>query len=501
MGRKELTMRKAGILLPITSLPSEYGIGAFTESAYSFVDFLERSGQSYWQILPIGPTSFGDSPYQSPSAFAGNPYMISLKKLAEDGLLEKHEFENADFGDTKTDIDYEKLYNTRYIILKKAFSRFNTEDSRYQEFLKNNEFWLFDYAFFMSLKGYFGEKTWQNWPDDIAKREPDAMARYINILKDEIEFWQFLQYEFFEEWLDLKKYANEHGIKIIGDMPIYTAMDSSDVWQNPELFQLDENLSPIAVAGCPPDGFSWEGQLWGNPLYDWEEHKKQGYNWWIKRISHCQTIFDMVRIDHFRGFDEYYAIPYPAVNAVHGAWEKGPGIDLFNALGKFSDKDKIIAEDLGFITDSVKKLLADTGFSGIKVLEFAFDSRDENAKNDYLPHNYPENSVCYTGTHDNQTLLSWLKTIQPDEQRQIRDYICDYYTPLDELNIPLISLVLRSSAEIAIIPIQDYMSLDDSARINTPSTLGTNWRWRLLKDQLTDDLSRKILKMTRLSGR
>lgn len=494
-------MRKAGILLPITSLPSDYGIGGFTESAYRFIDFLEKSGQSFWQILPIGPTSFGDSPYQSPSAFAGNPYMISLKKLAEDGLLEKHEFENADFGDIKTDIDYEKLYLTRFDILKKAYSRFNTNDWEYQQFLNSNNFWLPDYAFFMSLKIYFDEKPWQKWPEDIAKREASALTKYRDILKDEIEFWQFLQYEFFKGWFDIKRYANERGIKIIGDMPIYTAMDSSDVWQNPHLFQLDENLSPIAVAGCPPDGFSAEGQLWGNPLYNWQAHKNQGYDWWIKRISNCLTMFDMVRIDHFRGFDEYYAIPYPAVNAVHGAWEKGPGIDLFNALGRFADKDKIIAEDLGFITDSVKTLLAETGFSGIKVLEFAFDSRDENAKNDYLPHNYPENSVCYTGTHDNQTLVSWIQTISPDEQKMVRDYLADYYTPLEKLNIPLISLILRSPSEISIIPIQDYMSLDDSARINTPSTLGTNWRWRLKKEDLTDELSEKILKMTRLSGR
>ncbi len=494
-------MRKAGILLPITSLPSDYGIGGFTDSAYRFIDFLKKSGQSFWQILPIGPTSFGDSPYQSPSAFAGNPYMISLKRLADDGLLEYAEFENVNFGDTKNDIDYERLYKTRYIVLKKAFSRFNTNDWDYRKFLSENSFWLPDYAFFMSLKGHFEEKPWQEWPRDVAKRETETLNRYREILKDEIEFWQFLQYEFFKGWQDLKRYANEKGIKIIGDMPIYTAMDSSDVWQNPKLFQLDENLSPIAVAGCPPDGFSWEGQLWGNPLYDWQEHKNQGYDWWIKRISNCLTIFDMVRIDHFRGFDEYYAIPYPAENAVHGSWEKGPGIDLFNAMGQFADKDKIIAEDLGFITDSVKKLLADTGFSGIKVLEFAFDSRDENAKNDYLPHNYPENSVCYTGTHDNQTLVSWLKTITPEEQNMVRDYLSDYYTPLEKLNIPLISLVLRSSSEIAIIPIQDYMSLDDSARINTPSTLGTNWRWRLLKDELNDELSEKILKMTRLSGR
>ena len=501
MGGKVLKMRKAGILLPIASLPSDYGIGGFTDSAYRFIDFLKDSGQSFWQILPIGPTSFGDSPYQSPSAFAGNPYFISIKKLNQKGLLEESEYANVDFGDTKNDIDYEKLYNERFIVLKKAFSRFNTSDSNYQEFLKKNSLWLPDYALFMSLKGYFEEKPWQMWPEKIAKRDEDTLNRYKNLLKSQIEFWQFLQFEFFEEWLDIKKYANERGIKIIGDMPIYTAMDSSDVWQNPNLFQLDGTLSPIAVAGCPPDGFSAEGQLWGNPLYDWPEHKNQSYSWWKNRLSHCLTMFDIVRIDHFRGFDEYYSIPYPAENAVHGSWKKGPGLDLFLALGQVAKSDKIIAEDLGFITDSVKKLLSDTGFSGIKVLEFAFDSRDENAKNDYLPHNYPENSVCYTGTHDNQTLVSWLQTITPDEQNMVRDYLSDYYTPLEKLNIPLISLVLRSSAEISIIPIQDYMSLDDKARINTPSTLGTNWRWRLKKEDLTEELSKMILKMTRLSGR
>lgn len=495
-------MRKAGILLPITSLSSDYGIGDFSKSAYDFVDWLADSGQSYWQVLPMGPTSFGDSPYQSPSAFAGNPYFISLESLISDGELSKNDCDLADLGDNPTDIDYEKLYKNRYSLLKIAYKNFNGQNSaEYKSFLEKSQLWLEDYSLFMAIKDHYNGLEWHKWNRDIKMREPDAISNYKLLLEDEINFWCYVQYKFFLQWNKLKKYANEKGIKIIGDIPIYASMDSADVWAEPSLFQLDKDAVPIAVAGCPPDAFSPTGQLWGNPLYDWNEHKKSSYAWWIKRLEHCFLLYDVVRIDHFRGFDEYYSIPFGNKDATIGKWEKGPGIELFKAMENALGKKEVIAEDLGFITDSVKQLLADSGYAGIKVLEFAFDARDTGCQNDYLPHNYPVNCVAYTGTHDNQTLVSWYETISDEEKKLVRDYICDKYTPTDELNMPLISLLMMSNAKICIIPIQDYLGYDDKARINTPSTLGTNWRWRLEKGALTKSLEKEIFSVTKRYGR
>lgn len=495
-------MRRSGILLPITSLPSKYGIGDFSKSAYDFVDWLESAGQSYWQVLPMGPTSFGDSPYQSPSAFAGNPYFISLETLIEDGELLKNECDLTDFGDNPSYIDYEKIYKSRYSLLRVAFKNFKGQNSVfYKSFLEKSSDWLDDYSLFMAIKDHYNGLEWHKWDRDIKMREPDAISKYKFLLKDEIEFWCYVQYKFYTQWENLKNYANKKGIKIIGDIPIYASMDSADVWANPSLFQLDEENVPIAVAGCPPDSFSPTGQLWGNPLYDWGKHKKTNYNWWTKRLEHCFNLYDVVRIDHFRGFEAYYSIPFGNKDATIGEWKKGPGIELFKAMENALGKKEVIAEDLGFITDSVKKLLRDTGYAGIKVLEFAFDARDTGCQNDYLPHNYPDNCVAYTGTHDNQTLSSWFETISKEEQRLVRNYICDRYTPTEELNIPLISLLMMSNAKICIIPIQDYLRYGDEARINTPSTLGENWRWRLLKDALSEELKKEIYSLTKRYGR
>ena len=493
-------MRKAGILLPITSLPSEYGIGCFSKSAYDFIDWLVEAGQTYWQVLPMGPTSFGDSPYQSPSAFAGNPYFVSLEDLINDGELSRSECDLADFGDTPDDIDYEKMYNARYSLLKTAYDNFTPTDE-YNSFIEKSHYWLDDYSLFMAIKDHFNGLEWHKWPEDIRLKESDAVLKYKLMLENEIKFWCYVQYKFYSQWSKLKKYANEKGIKIIGDIPIYASMDSADVWSNPTLFQLDEKNVPIAVAGCPPDAFSVTGQLWGNPLYNWKNHKQSGYGWWIKRLGHCFDLFDIVRIDHFRGFDEYYSIPYGMKDATIGEWEKGPGIELFRAMENALGKKDVIAEDLGFITDSVRELLAKSGYAGIKVLEFAFDARDTGSSNDYLPHNYPKNCVAYTGTHDNQTLISWFETISEEERKTVRNYLCDKYTPDDELNMPLISLIMMSVAKICIIPIQDYLGYKDDTRINTPSTLGTNWRWRLKKGELSEKLKEEVLGVTKRYGR
>ena len=495
-------MHSSGILLPVTSLPSEYGIGCFSQSAYDFIDWLKSSGQSYWQILPLCPTGFGDSPYQSFSTFAGNPYMISLKELIKEGLLTKEECDSLDFGDKENYIDYKKQYENRFKLLNTAYKRSNIQnDDKYTKFISENNYWLYDYSLFMALKYKFKQSVWNTWPQDIRQRKAEAIEKYSKELKEEIEFWNFVQYKFYSQWNKLKAYANKNNISIIGDIPIYVSYDSADVWANPKLFELDENALPINVAGCPPDGFSKKGQLWGNPLYNWEVHKKSDYEWWIKRLEYSFKLYDVLRIDHFRGFDEYYSIEYGSEDATLGKWRKGPGAELFKKAKEELGERNIIAEDLGFITDSVKGLLNECGFPGMKILEFAFDSRDTGTSNDYLPHNYPKNCVAYTGTHDNQTLSSWFKTISDAEQKAVREYLKDYYTPDSEIHLPLIALIMRSAASLCIIPIQDWLGLSDDARINTPSTLGTNWRWRLNKVQLTDSIKKEIYNMTKTYGR
>ena len=494
--------REAGILLPITSLPGPYGIGCFSKHAYAFIDWLKAAGQTYWQILPLGPTSYGDSPYQSFSTFAGNPYFIDLEELVKDGVLTAAECGAADFGDDPRDIDYEKLYFRRYPLLRKAYERSGiSKNPEYQRFIADNSWWLSDYALFMAVKDRFDGAPWTEWAEDIRLRQAHAMDYYRRELYFDIEFQQYMQFKFFQQWTALRDYAHSRGIQIIGDAPIYVAMDSADAWSHPELFQLDENNIPTAVAGCPPDGFSAIGQLWGNPLYRWDYHRQTDYDWWMSRLWYCFQLYDVMRIDHFRGFDEYYSIPYGETTALSGHWEKGPGLELFQTMERRLGKHRVIAEDLGYVTDSVRQLVRDSGFPGMKVLEFAFDSRDSGSANDYLPHNYIENCVVYTGTHDNETVAGWLTSITPEEHRLVRDYLCDWHTPDEALWKPFVALAMGSVARMCIIPLQDYLGYDNTCRINKPSTVGTNWRWRVTAEELTEALQADILAVTQRYGR
>lgn len=490
-------MRKSGILLPVSSIPSRYGIGAFSREAYEFVDFLAEAGQSFWQILPLGPTGYGDSPYQSFSTFAGNPYFIDLEALIEKGWLDREECEDCDFGEDDGYVDYEKLYLSRFILLKKAFKRSGiADDEEFRSFQENNAGWLYDYALYMSVKNSFGGKSWIEWDEDIRLRRPEALDRYRKKYAEEIEFYEFQQYLFSVQWCALKKYANQKKIKIIGDLPIYVAFDSADTWANPKLFQLDETCTPTNVAGCPPDAFSATGQLWGNPLYRWEYHKETGYEWWMRRIAWCFERYDVVRIDHFRGFDEYYSIPYGEPTAQFGCWEKGPGYDIFRVMKEKLGNKPVIAEDLGFLTPGVVRLVKKTRYPGMKILQFAFDSREES---DYLPHNYMRNSIVYTGTHDNDTTLGWYRTFNRRDKAFAKRYL--NIRTNREIHWEFIRAALASVADTVIIPMQDYLGLGSEARINTPSTLGNNWKWRLLPGQYTSGLAQSIRQMTKLYGR
>ncbi|MBQ8354645.1 MAG: 4-alpha-glucanotransferase [Oscillospiraceae bacterium] len=494
--------RTAGILMPISSLPGKYGIGCFNLKAYEFVDFLRDAGQTYWQILPIHPTSYGDSPYQSFSTFAGNPYFIDLEALIAEGVLSNDECDSVFFGDEEDDINYAALYEGRKILLTMAYERSRiSENPEYQKFTADNGWWLEDYALFMALKDFFNGQCWYEWPEDIRLRYDYALDHYRRELYFDIEYQKYLQFKFFQQYGWLKNYANSQGVKIIGDIPIYVAMDSADTWANPRLFQLDARNMPTAVAGCPPDGFSATGQLWGNPLYRWDYHRETGFDWWLTRLWYVYQLYDVTRIDHFRGFDEYYSIPYGHKTAEFGHWEKGPGIELFRRAEKFLGWHEVIAEDLGFVTDSVRQLVRDSGFPGMKVLQFAFDSRDTGSARDYLPHNYTENAVVYTGTHDNDTTIGWFEAISDDDWNLARDYLCDFYTPDEEMDRPFVALAMQSIARMCIIPMQDYLGLGTEARMNTPSTIGCNWRWRMTEDQFTEDLCRDILAQTRRYGR
>lgn len=490
-------MRKCGVLMPISSLPSRFGIGGFSKEAYDFVDFLAAGGQSLWQILPLGPTGYGDSPYQSFSTFAGNPYYISLDALIEEGLLTEQECESCDYGDDPEYVNYEKIYNTRFKLLRMAFDRANIlENEEYQSFVEENKEWLKDYAMYMAIKDSKDGIAWIEWDEDIKLRKPEAMARYEKELEDAINFYSYQQYLFATQWAALKAYANKKGIDIVGDIPIYVAFDSADTWANPELFQLDEENIPTGVAGCPPDAFSATGQLWGNPLYRWDYHEKTGFAWWIRRLAYCFKIYDMVRIDHFRGFDEYWAIPYGDPTAEFGRWEKGPGYALFDAMKKALGNRPVIAEDLGFLTPSVLKLVKKTGYPGMKILQFAFDPREES---DYLPHNYPKNCVVYTGTHDNDTVNGWIAALGRKDLAFAKKYIGVKRT--SDICSSLIRTALASVADTAIIPLQDYLELGSEARINTPSTLGGNWEWRVAADACTPELSARMLDLAQTFGR
>jgi 4-alpha-glucanotransferase len=491
--------RASGILLPIASLPSKYGIGCFSKEAYDFVDWLKKAGQSYWQILPLSPTSYGDSPYQSFSSFAGNPYFIDLEALIEEGVLMEEECEACDFGDDPSCVDYGKLYEERFLLLHLAYERSRiAENPEFIRFVQENGEWLEDYALFMAVKKRFGGAAWEEWAEDIRKRWSNALDYYRRECYFDIEFYKYLQFKFNEQWKKLKAYANENGIEFIGDIPIYVAFDSADAWASPEMFQFNEESQPLAVAGCPPDAFSATGQLWGNPLYKWDYHRQTGFRWWCRRLEHCFKLYDVVRIDHFRGFDEYYSIPYGAETAETGHWEKGPGMELFRVLqGRFG-KEGIIAEDLGFLTDTVVKLLEDSGYPGMKVLEFAFDPREET---DYLPHSYDRNCVVYTGTHDNETLVQWYKGLDEESKAFAEEYMNNANTPEAERYWDFVRLAMMSSANTCITPLQDYLGLDKEARINKPSTLGGNWEWRMDPAMLSDAMVDKIYRLTRISSR
>ena len=487
--------RSAGILLPVSSLPSPYGIGCFSQEAYNFVDWLKDAGQTYWQILPLGVTSYGDSPYQSFSAFAGNPYFISLDELVKEGVLTAEECKKAKFGRKADDIDYSQLYKERGRLLRLAYSRSDIgHNAEFAAFCEQNKWWLDDFALFMAVKDRFEGKPWIEWAEDIRLRWQPAMDYYRRELYFEVEYHKYLQFKFDEQWRKLKAYANSKGIQIIGDIPIYVALDSADAWANPGLFQLDKDNIPTAVAGVPPDGFSPTGQLWGNPLYRWEAHRATGYQWWITRLWYCFELYDVVRIDHFRGFESYYSIPAGNKTAAGGHWEKGPDRDFINAMHENLGEGGIIAEDLGYLTPEVKAMLSASGYPGMKIMQFAFDSRESG---NYLPHTYPRNSVVYTGTHDNVTTEGWRNNASAEDVA----YACRYLrcTP-ENLTEGMICACLASVSDTAIIPLADWLHLGSEARINTPSTQGANWHWRLTQS-LPAALAGHIAELTTLYER
>lgn len=570
--------RAAGILMPISSLPSPYGIGTMGKEARNFADFLKKSGQKIWQILPVGPTSYGDSPYQSFSTYAGNPYFIDLEALWEEGLLKKSLIEYFNWGEHENYVDYERVYKCRFIVLEDACARFfgnkkNPEKDDYEKFCEKNKDWLEDYALFMSVKAEFENKAWTEWDDkEIRLRKPEALAKYRVKCADKILFWKFVQFKFYQQWEKFRGYVNYLGIKILGDMPIYVAMDSADTWANPDVFWLDEEGKPVRVAGCPPDYFSAKGQLWGNPLYNWDYLKETGYEWWIKRVKAATELFDITRIDHFRAFDTYYAIPYPAEDAVNGEWLNGPGIKFFEKLKAELGDPEIVAEDLGSLADSVYVLLEKSGYPGMRVFEFAFDGDDQNG---YLPHNYCENCVAYTGTHDNDTLRGWFekepaltlgriysecypdkvpeieeeeepkktkeeiekeekeakelkeklekltaeeleeynKQLEEEEKKKERDrrltikYKQDAKLAEDlklsdeEVLDMILTALYNSKANTVIIQLQDILWLGSEARMNTPSTLGDNWKWRASREYLTDEIAERLMNYAKNSNR
>lgn len=490
-------MRTSGVLMPISSIPSPYGIGTMGKQARKFVDFLVKGGQKYWQILPICPTSYGDSPYQSFSSFAGNPYFIDLEYLCKDKLLTKKECESFQWGSNPKYVDYGIMYESRYALLRKVYARFTKKEPRdFEKFCENEKQWLDDYALFMALKDANGGQAWSNWDKSLRLREKKAMEEATEKYSEEIRFYKMLQYLFYQQWNALKTYANEAGIEIIGDVPIYVAGDSADVWANPDQFYLDKNLEPIEVAGCPPDAFSDDGQLWGNPLFRWDVMKKDGYTWWTRRIKAMSELYDIIRIDHFRGFDSFYAIPAKDDTAKNGQWKQGPGMDLFCELEKKLGKLPIIVEDLGFLTPSVHKLLKDSGFPGMKVIQFAFDSREES---DYLPHTYTNHCVVYTGTHDNDTVMGWMKTAPKASVKYAKEYL--NLTKEEGYNWGMMRAAWSSVADMAIVPMQDILGLGSEARINTPSTLGNNWKWRATPEQIDAKVAKKLYHYMQMYGR
>lgn len=491
--------RASGIIMPISSLPSAYGIGTFGKAAYDFADFLHEAKQKYWQVLPLGPTSFGDSPYQSFSTFAGNPYFIDLEMLIEDGLLTRQEVDACQWGSEPRYVDYGKIYESRFLILQQAKTRgWERDRAEVTAFVAENERWLKEYTLFMACKRHFSMKSWLDWPDEkLRLRETETLERYRELLREDIEFFTYLQFLFFKQWTQLRNYVHELGIQIIGDVPIYVAMDSADVWSEPEFFQLDDKGYPTAVSGVPPDYFTADGQLWGNPLYDWDTMKQDGYGWWIRRIDGAGKLYDAIRIDHFRGLDEYWAVPYGEKTARNGEWKNGPGMELIRVLNGWFPQIRFIAEDLGILSPSVGELLTESGWPGMKVLQFAFDGRQDNS---YLPHNYESSHcICYTGTHDNATLLGWR------EEESAENIACAkaYFGVHDGEGFSwgIIRGGMSSVAELFVTTMQDYLKLGTYHRMNTPGVAVGNWQWRLLPGEANTALAEKIAYMTELYGR
>lgn len=488
-----ITMRSCGILLHITSLPSKYGIGTLGKEAFKFVDFLKKAGHRYWQILPIGPTTIGDSPYQSFSAFAGNPLMIDFDLLVEEGLLSQENLENLNFGSNCEKVDYKLQFETKYILLKRAYRNFISrgENKDFIKFINQEQAWLEDYSMYMALKYKFNQLPWNNWENGVKFRGKEVLDQYKVELNDEIGYWNFIQFIFYSQWTNLKNYANKQGIRIIGDIPIYVSYDSADVWSSPELFMLDKDLLPSKVAGFPPDDiFSKTGQLWGNPIYNWDELKSIHYKWWIDRLRHSLKIYDVLRIDHFRGFDSFYAIPYKDKTAEFGEWLKAPGKDFFGEVKKQLGELPIIAENLGFITDSVNELLEYTGYSGMKVMEFGFNQNKEGSD---MPHNFSKKDIAYLGTHDNDTCLGYLKSLDDETLAFLKKYV-----NADSIHgavMGMIRSLYSSVSDVVIIQMQDFLSIGSEGRMNYPSSKDGNWTWRMKPNVLSSDLAQKMYEM------
>ena len=488
-------MRGSGILMHITSLPSPYGVGTMGKEAYAFIDFLEAAGQTHWQILPLTPTGYGDSPYQSCSTYAGNHYLIDLDLLIEEGLLVPEDVSNIDWCETPEKADFGKLYNHRLTVLGRAYARFAGGED-FDGFCSENSMWLSDFALFMALKEQFGGKPWFQWEEPLKRRDGDAIWNARQLLKDRIRFYSFVQYLFFRQWEALRAYAGQKGIRIIGDVPIYVPLDSCDVWANPELFQLDAQLAPTAVAGCPPDAFSEDGQLWGNPLYRWDVMAKDGYDWWIRRLAAAGRLYDVVRMDHFRGFEAYWAVPFGDTTAKNGKWIKGPDMDFIRTVRHKLPTLELIAEDLGFLTQEVLDLRDESGLPGMKVLEFAFDSREPS---EYLPHTYIANTVCYTGTHDNMTMRQWFETAQPDAVAYATEYMS--LTREEGLVWGVIRTAFASVSDLCVVQMQDYLNLGAEARMNFPGVASGNWTWRMAAGSATESLAKRIRGLATLYGR
>ena len=494
-GNKHGFDRSSGVLLPVSSLPSSYGIGSFGADACRWVDFLHEAGQSYWQILPLSPTGYGDSPYQSFSAFAGNPYFIDLEILYQDGLLDKADYRDIRWSHSDRWVDYGRLYKEREPVLLKAFSRFK-DDAALSAFIRDNH-WFEDYSLYMVIKAAQGQRSWMQWDEPLRKRQPEALMRIKEEHSEDIRYHGFIQYQFDRQWSALRAYANAKGVQVIGDIPIYVSLDSADVWANTGLFQLGEDDLPIEVSGCPPDSFAKDGQLWGNPLYDWDAMAEADYEWWTFRLRKSFGLFDVLRLDHFRGLESYFAIKYGAKTAEGGKWKPGPGTRFIDIVEQTVPEARIIAEDLGYLTEEVRKLLEYSTYPGMKIVQYAFDDREAG---DYIPYKYEENSVVYPGTHDNDTAKGWSKNAPKSCIRHAMDYTG--IRRRRDLPRGLVCLAMQSNSNLAIIPMQDWLGFGSRARLNTPSTVGgNNWRWRLKRSALSPALAEEMASVTRMYGR